>query len=33
MAERKKSLEISKGRLQNTIKMDIKDINGYNQCI
>ena len=33
MVERKKSLEISKGRLENTIKMDLKDINGYNQYI
>jgi hypothetical protein len=31
--ERKKSLEIFKGRLENTIKMDVKDINGHNQYV
>lgn len=33
MVERKKSLETSKGRLDNTIKMELKDTNEYNQCI
>jgi len=33
MVERKRSLEMSKGRLENTIKMDLNDIKGYSQCI
>jgi hypothetical protein len=30
---KKKSLEISKSWLENTIKMDLKNLNEYNQCI